>query len=554
MNIKLFVLIFLFMSLFAGCGSDGAPSLKKPVPDQTSLTFRGVLKSLGTAAVNGSRYLLVTADGTIYRLAENEAKIDSANIGKKILIKGYLSEAPNKDREITVLNLELDTEKITDVSGLNEWRDFESSYNGISLKRKSNWLPEQDGKLLIFYLPLDRTLDAGILDGPEQRDKIVIENMNWSAEGGGFLSFLEKTFGNVTPFQKSEIGMADVQAYKREMGVGIEFFIKRDPGVFYRIQHLSLDTAHHKDFRNQFFDLIFSLKFIDFNDQGQRRLEITFANNPDEDITQGDKSPKRDEAPVVSAIPSSSLSEIRGDSVIAGITRESNESKDGLSSARRAIIDQMASDINVIASEKSGDGAWIVRELQFVDPDYVYVEFGDSSVKRKILIKYDLDEFDNFETVGYFEPGEDRDWVMVKGENPVASGEKVTYNISESGMVDETIVVKSGFRYFESKPMKFKIQYPANWYYSGYGAVGDAVSLYKFSDKPIDSGGKENISLRIIDRPIDDFVVQGDRDFFRGKYDNEDAVFVTRSSGGIFVVSGESDIALLESMARSIIE
>lgn len=134
-----------------------------------------------------------------------------------------------------------------------------------------------------------------------------------------------------------------------------------------------------------------------------------------------------------------------------------------------------------------------VTKFEFVEPNYVYVyyENTDGSEKRSELLTYEVSGEGEVSTtqIGLFKPGTQRDWEIISGENPIAKMERTVISVSDDVLAQVT-TVKEGFRYLESKPLKFRIQYPSNWYYARSG------NGYAFSDQPV-SDSNVLLTLRI---------------------------------------------------------
>jgi uncharacterized lipoprotein YehR (DUF1307 family) len=115
----------------------------------------------------------------------------------------------------------------------------------------------------------------------------------------------------------------------------------------------------------------------------------------------------------------------------------------------------------------------------FTDNGYFYVVYNSGEDQRRALVSYD--EANNFNVVAQFVPGSVATWDLVSGDN-VAYDRPLTMVLVDGESGARELTLEQGYRYFESIPLGFGLQYPQNWYYS---RVEDA---YHFSDKPIGEG------------------------------------------------------------------
>lgn len=115
----------------------------------------------------------------------------------------------------------------------------------------------------------------------------------------------------------------------------------------------------------------------------------------------------------------------------------------------------------------------------FTDNGYFYVVYNSGDSQRRALVSYDT--AGNFNVVAQFVPGSVATWDLVSGNN-VAYDRPLTMVLMDGDSGARELTLEQGYRYFESLPLGFGLQYPQNWYYS---RVEDA---YHFSDKPIGEG------------------------------------------------------------------
>ena len=145
-----------------------------------------------------------------------------------------------------------------------------------------------------------------------------------------------------------------------------------------------------------------------------------------------------------------------------------------------------------------------VTRFEFVEPNYVYVYYqnADETEKRRELLTYEFTSAGDVTTkqVGHFKPGLTRDWDILSGSDPVASKGKHVVSVSNDTLSTST-TIQEGFRYLESKPLGFRIQYPANWYYARSG------SGYSFSNASV-SDTNVLLTLKLTPHEEDDAVIK----------------------------------------------
>lgn len=115
----------------------------------------------------------------------------------------------------------------------------------------------------------------------------------------------------------------------------------------------------------------------------------------------------------------------------------------------------------------------------FTDNGYFYVVYNSGDAQRRALVSYDASN--NFRLIAQFVPGSVATWDLVSGNN-VAYDRPLTMVLVDGESGAREVTLEQGYRYFESLPLGFGLQYPQNWYYA---RVEDA---YQFSNKPIGEG------------------------------------------------------------------
>lgn len=553
--IKNLVLSLAFVNLISFYGCDFVFQKKEKntetlkTEENNTLELEGVLKSLGSAAVSGTKFFIEDSKGKIYLLKDGEAKISNNFLDREILVE-INDSGDGKTYYVNKIDLKGD-----DFSYKNEdkWENYENEFNFVSFTKKSSWIVEQKENELLIYLKNDEIEN---IEEISSIPRIKLTRSRWNnSQATAFEEYIYKK--SKTRIEKIRSAGFLEETYKPiESDLNL-FFLVKDSNYF----EIELESELDEELLiNTFLDFVHSVKINEQTKEAMLKDNLLedIENKAKEDTEDGleDKSPddlgnlkEQEEKSDISVAVASEEEYLKssetnldfGKAINLELEKENNKLE---------VIDKIKSEINNIVPEKSENGDWVVKEIQFVDPNYAYIDYENSSIKRKILIKYNFTG-NVFETIGYFEPGEEKDWVIVSGDNPTASQEKVSYSISENGEIDDNLVIKSGFRYFESKPYKFKIQYPLNWYYSATNEVGSSAT-YMFSEKPIDNLTEAKVLLRI----VNSLETASDSDIpTLINYQGSDAWAVKRNLGGYFIVSSTPEFSdIIKLMAGSIIQ
>lgn len=120
----------------------------------------------------------------------------------------------------------------------------------------------------------------------------------------------------------------------------------------------------------------------------------------------------------------------------------------------------------------------------------------DQDFRRLYSFTPSADEY-NFEKLAHFEEGEDRDWVLVEGEEISIKSDK---KIIKAGEDEDSIqVIRDDMRLYENPHKNYSIQYPKNWYYRSFGSIENTVWTVGFAEESLDDASDASISLVILD-------------------------------------------------------
>lgn len=208
---------------------------------------------------------------------------------------------------------------------------------------------------------------------------------------------------------------------------------------------------------------------------------------------------------------------------------ESTEIKNG----SKAVNSQFQSVIDrYLVTFKSGTPV----SFSFTDNGYFYLIFQDVNGKSgRSLVKY---SDTNFQTVAEFVSGDKETWKLVSGENLVYDRPQTLIMVNGENGARE-VAVKQGYRYFESLPLGFGLQYPQNWYYTR------VENSYNFSNKPLD----ESATLITVK------VLTGNLTLPSTQNENGKIVYNVKVKGGFVSVSGPQAVeSVVRAMAETIVD
>lgn len=162
--------------------------------------------------------------------------------------------------------------------------------------------------------------------------------------------------------------------------------------------------------------------------------------------------------------------ELLGDSELDLNVVEVNSSIDTF--IHKGVVERFGSRVRVLLPNYRSPVSY-----SFTDNLHFYFVFiNNFDQKERILFSYSDSEFTE---VARFRPGQNTDWELVSGVNSVAERPLSVLIVEDGG--SRSIDLIQGYRYFESLPLGFGIQYPQSWYYA---RIDDT---YIFSDAPIES-------------------------------------------------------------------
>ncbi len=143
----------------------------------------------------------------------------------------------------------------------------------------------------------------------------------------------------------------------------------------------------------------------------------------------------------------------------------------------------------------------------------------DETTFRSVF-SYELsaDEY-NFVRKAHYKKGEERDWVLVEGDEARILYDKTVIETDNGSGIQ---IIGKDMRLYENPHKDYSVQYPKNWYYRSFGSIENTVWTVGFAEKPLDSVFEALITLRILDEAsAGKKEVKGDTCFIETPRDND---------------------------------
>lgn len=179
----------------------------------------------------------------------------------------------------------------------------------------------------------------------------------------------------------------------------------------------------------------------------------------------------------------------------------------------------------------------------FTDNNQFYIVFLDSDSKKlRALFSYNDS---NFTKLADFEAGTSTDWILKSGNNSAAN-KTLTLIMVDKDNGNREISLNPGYRYFESLPLGFGLQYPQSWYYSR------SDNSYLFSSKPI-SEGEINIKADVMTTSFADLGAESVSTNIKKSVSGGNVIYYIALEKGYIKISGSLEyLQQVETMAKSV--
>jgi hypothetical protein len=534
----LILVVLLALPLFAnGCSLFGGGEDTTFLDDAVQEKRIGSLKSLGGMSVGDATHLLEMTDNDTIRLRSLNINLDQEKyLNKDVEVRGVIGTASDNKEVMDVVSIDLAEDELEDAMIIGEEKEYKNADFGFNLTYLDSWKVEENDTEVVFTAPVpveeETEEDSSVEEEVIETDKVVIskEANPDKLSVQAYLSLpSDPNELIISGYTKSLVGVDQLEGLKKESPDRMEIDVWLDRNdTIYQLTFIGTDNKDTLNNRNTFFNMVGSFKLIGFTpEEDNEEIELPDPEAPD--VTPYEPE---EELPVVDPV-------IEEPTVEEAIIEEP-EAPIVSSSSYGAIAQYINESIDSIAPESSDSGSWSATNFEFVDPNYVYVDYNDGSALRRVLLTYDQDGELSTDVVGYFEPGETTSWERVDGENPVEHAEKTIVSITDEG-AEEAATVKEGYRYFESLPYDFNAQYPSNWYFSGSSGSGDIAHHYGFSNEPVEDGN-ELVSIDVVtgSLPSGSSISVGSNTGVKVVSGGTTAIYIERDDGRLYKVHGDS--------------
>ncbi len=508
--------------------------------DEAQQTKRiGTLKSLGGMSVGEATHLLEAKSGHTIRLRSLNIDLNQEKYLNNIVeVRGLIGTASDGKEVMDVISIDLAEDELNDPGIKGEEKEYKNADLGFLLTYLDSWGIEESDTEILFTAPVPVPEEVDSSDEVDEVEPVVPDRIIISKEANpnnltveAFLGLPSDANDLITSgYTKSLVGVDQLEGLKKESPDRMEIDIWLDRNdTIYQLTFIGSDNEDTVNNRNTFFSMSSSFKLIGFSpdedEDEDEEIELPELDEPD--VTPYEPEETEEEEVVVIEEEITIVEPI--EPVVS-------------SSSYGVIANYIGETINSIAPESSDGGSWSANNFEFVEPNYVYVEYSDGSVERRVLLTYDQEDGLSTNVQAYFEPGETTSWTRVEGENPVEHAEKIVINITDEG-AEEAATIKEGYRYFESLPYDFNAQYPSNWYFNGASGSGDVAHHYGFSDEPVEDGN-ELVSLDIVtgSLPAGTTISVGGNTGVKVVSGDSVSIYIERDDGRLYKVHGASNL------------
>jgi len=544
------VMLLSFSIIATGCWPFGGGEDQTLAEEQIQQKRVGTLKSLGGMSVGDGTHLLEITGGHTIRLRSNNIDLSQDKyLNHKVEVRGVISEASDGKDVMDVKSIDLSEDEEDDDMIKGEDKEYKNADLGFLLTYVDSWDVDEGDNSVTFTSPIPETVtedkdedsEEDIEEDVEKEevldpDVVIIKRLP-NPEKDELETYMELPSDPndliSLGFTQSLIGVDKLEGLKKESSDKLEIEVWLARGTYiYEFTFVGADTPYTLNNRNTYFSMISSFQFIGFSTDDEEDEETE-----DEDDVELPplEEPEEEEEVVVDEPEEEEIEEVV-------VEEPEEEVAETTSSSSYGVIAQYINQtLGSIAPEDSDSGTWTATNFEFVDPNYVYVEYSDGSAERRVLLTYDQDGGLSTDLVGYFEPGETTSWERVDGENPVESAEKTVVTITDDG-AQEAATVKEGYRYFESLPYDFNAQYPSNWYFSGTSGSGDVSHHYGFSNEPVEDGN-ELVSIDVVSGslPSGSSISVGGHTGVKIYSGGDVAIYIERADGMLYKIHGGSE-------------
>lgn len=434
-RISYFLLILaVSLTFLTGCFGSST-DIQGDIDHKVGDTYSGVLKiQTGLYADLPGTHFLEIDGGKKLPLSSLAINLsDSKYLNKQVEVTGLKKESSNSEEFLEVESIKLLGSDVTEGS----WEVYKSDTLGFKIAYKNNWTIDESAK------------DQIVFTSPDTSSEKVVVAKKAADKDADLKTTAIKFYGSkAEQATSSKVGKDGMDALKMsaDKDHDVIYVFKRYEWAYLVTFDGSTDNTD-LDNKNTFNQMMLDFQFLPITGEN---LDTTSVDAATSTITD-------------------------------------------LSEANKAVLGTLQKSPSNFSSDLPSDFAFLRAE--FVGDNYVFVEFKTGEAKQRYLFNYSYSnkEISNVTTTAKYKQGSTTDWELTDGNNPVLGKEKTVVNFKSSGEISVS-KLKAGFRYFESDKYKFKMQYPAGWYYAG-SSDKDGYH-FGFSNKPVEADN-ELVSVNI---------------------------------------------------------
>jgi hypothetical protein len=494
--------LILALLVITGCGGS------KVVGDQReSKTFQGELTELSSfiSGLDVTHVLVTDAKERVFLRSLLFDLSDYEN--KEVRVSGVYTEEDVSDKPVNVLTVEkLDILSDVDLFNTDLDKIHTSSSFGLRFSYPSLLFDVNESESRIVLNAVDADASISL-----KKFKSSIELDARSYISSNFDSF---------EFDEVRVGSGLVDAYSNVASSPSEvtYILLRD-GFFYELSFSDFSSDLDSKYEQVFNELIETIEYSSapqFDEEEQEdEDEINDDVEEDDNSDEGGRENEGDDE----------------------VQEESNEeplastgsSKDPVINAFYKVDRDFISNVESYVS------------FAFTDNNYFYVIYNSNDTQKRALFSYT--EANAFSKVAEFKKGTVQDWDLVSGNNIAYNRPLTLVLVGEEGSTE--LALQQGYRYFESLPLGFGMQYPMDWYYAR------TDDKYEFSDKPLGES-QVFVSAEVLDEKFSDMA--GTKVSNKVKQSSTTVYYVDLEDD-VLKISGSSQYAdVIRIMATSVVK
>lgn len=501
-KIVLGALLAISLLSVSACGGNS----KQATDQAQERSFQGELSEL-TSFINGLDVTHVLVTTAKERVFLRSLLFDLEDFeGKEVRVTGLYSEEDVSNKPVNVLTVDkIDILSDADLFSTDLDSNYESDFLGLSFSYPSLLfdVSESDGRVSLKSVENDATINIKRFKTSIELDSEVFVSANYD-------SF---------DFDEVRVGSGRIDALTN---------IASDPS---KVVYILKRTGHFYELTFTDFTGDVDGKYDEVLDEMLATFEFIPVDAPEEDIEEEEDSDE--DADTTEEDTEEEQSDASDDSSTNDVQEEEVEVKTSTGSSKDPIINAFYKvDSDIIGNVDN------YVSFAFTDNNYFYVIYVENDVQKRALVSYTNDN--RFARVATFKKGAIQDWDLVSGNNVAYNRPLTLVMVGEEESTE--LALEQGYRYFESLPLGFGMQYPMDWYY----ARND--DTYEFSDKP---DGSTLVSAEVLDSGFAS--APGDKVTNRVKQANNTTYYVDLDDSVLKITGKSKNSAEIRVMATSVV-